>query len=359
MRLLSFLRYGHALFLFSLAGLAVFFSLFSVASAHEVYVLEKEMVLASMNEPSLPIFDIISGNAGQFFFWMFITVWAIFTVLSISLAKPLERIFGRFFDSLKHYAPVVGRVTLGIAIIASGQFGALFGPELAFGDFLPPELIPYLKTLLIGLGTLITFGLFTRIAGLTLCLIYGLMWFKYGFYMLTYANYFGEMLLAIIVGNTSHALDRLFHHLYPHFLHRLVSWMHHHAFLLLRITFGVSLIYASFYAKFLHASLAMNTVIEYRLTEYFPFDPAFVVLGAFAIEMLLGLFILLGIEVRFASLFLLFWLALSLLYFGEAVWPHVILAGTGLAIFMRGYDKYTLEFRFLRRLNRHAREPVL
>jgi len=329
------------------------------ASAHEVYVLPPEVVAHAMTQPSLPIFEIVSSNTGQFFFWVFITIWAIFTILSISLSKPVERRVEPLLRPLKKYAPLVGRVTLGLAIVASGAFGALFGPELALRDFLAPELIPYFKSLLIVLGTLVTFGLFTRLSALVLCLIYVAMWIEYGHYMLTYANYFGEMLLVLIVGNATHALDRYFHHLYPHVFHNILVWVEEHAFLILRITFGISLIFASFYAKFLHADLAIQTVIEYNLTTYFPFEPSFIVLGAFAIEMLLGLFILFGIEIRFASLFLLFWLTLSLLYFKEAVWPHVILAGTGLAIFMHGYDTYTLELGFLRRRNRRAREPIL
>ena len=72
-----------------------------------------------------------------------------------------------------------------------------------------------------------------------------------------------------------------------------------------------------------------------------------------------GLFFLLGLEVRFAALFLLFWLSLSLLYFGEAVWPHIILAGVAIAIFMHGYDKYTVQFGLMRRRYTHMKEPTL
>lgn len=330
----------------------------TLALAHEVYVLPKEVVAHALTMPSLQMFDIIHANAGSFFFWMFISVWAIFTILSISLTKPVERYLLPLLTRLKPHAALVARITLGSAITASGFFAAMFGPELAFGDFLSPSMASLVADVLIVSGTLITAGLFTRIVALVLAVLYFIMWAHYGVYMLTYANYLGEILLTLIIGNSSYALDRYFHHLYPHTIHRLVEWLEHHAFFILRVCFGVSLIFASMYAKFIYAQLALETVIRYNLTDYFPFEPSFIVLGAFCIELLLGLFFILGFEVRFASLFLLFWLTLSLLYFGEAVWPHIILAGCAIAIFMHGYDDYTVEFGLMRRRYKWLKEPV-
>lgn len=327
--------------------------------AHEVYVLPTDVVAHGLTMPPLQVFDIINAHTGQFFFWMFIVAWAIFTILAISFSKPVERHLNPLLDRLKPYAPPVARLTLGIAIIASGYFGAVFGPELPLTDFLPPAAAQLAQILFFAAGALIILGLFTRVAASILALVYLIMWQHYGIYMLTYINYFGEMLIVLLLGNASFALDTYFHHLYPNYIHNAVKWLEAHAFMILRICFGVSLIFASMYAKFLHAQLAIDTVIRYHLTDYFHFDPAFIVLGAFCIELLLGVFFVLGIEVRFASLFLLFWLALSLLYFGEAVWPHIILAGVALALFLHGYDKYTVQFGLMRRRYKGMIEPTL
>jgi uncharacterized membrane protein YphA (DoxX/SURF4 family) len=177
--------------------------------------------------------------------------------------------------------------------------------------------------------------------------------------MLTYADYLGAMLTSLAVGNSIFAIDAYVHHRYPRVFQSIIRWMERHAFLMLRVAFGTSLIFASSYAKFLHAQLAIDTVVLYNLTNFFPFEPAFIVLGAFAIELLAGIFIMAGIEIRFASLFLLFWLTLSLLYFGEAVWPHVILFGGVITLFMHGYDKHTLQWGLMRMRNKRAMEPVL
>lgn len=345
--------------LLRIGGFAAITFLPLIASAHEVYVLPHDTIASAMTQPPLQIFDIISDNMGQFFFWAFICVWAVLTVLSISLSKGVERALDPTLARLKRYAPPVARVTLGLAVAASGYFGAMFGPELPFTDFVPAQLIPLFSYFLMGAGALLIVGLFTRVISGLLALLYLGMWAHYGVYMLTYANYFGEILVSLIVGNAAFAMDRYIHHMYPHVFHKLLTWMEQHAFLILRIAFGTSLIFASAYAKFLHAQLAIETVTLYHLTDYFPFSPPFIVLGAFAIELLAGIFIVLGIEIRFASLFLLFWLTLSLLYFGEAVWPHVVLFGVAIALFMHGYDRYTLQWGIMRMRNKRALEPVL
>ena len=342
----------------ALAGIVLLF-LPAFARAHEVYVLPKGVIARDLTMPSLQVFEIISAHTGLFFFWGFITIWAIFTILSISVSKSVERVVDPILARLKPYAPLVARVTLGLAIISSGYFGAMFGPELPFAESAESFGTSLLGSGMVVLGILVTVGLFTRAASLLLILLYCALWVHYGVYMLTYTNYLGEMILILILGNTNFALDRFIHHLYPRALHEFLTWFEKHAFLILRASFGISLIFASAYAKFFYAQLAIDTVTMYQLDQVFPFEPSFIVLGAFAIELLLGLFFLFGIEVRFASLFLLFWLSLSLLYFGESVWPHIVLAGTAIAIFMHGYDRYTVQWGLMRMRHKRALEPTL
>jgi hypothetical protein len=70
------------------------------------------------------------------------------------------------------------------------------------------------------------------------------------------------------------------------------------------------------------------------------------VLGAGFVESVIALLILFGVNMRWNILFFVFWVTLSLLYFGEAVWPHVILYGIATTLFLYGYDRFTLE-RFI------------
>ena len=177
--------------------------------------------------------------------------------------------------------------------------------------------------------------------------------------MLTYTNYLGEIAVLLLVGahrvSVEHSIDTARPRFWALFTDHLYAWWSKYSFLILRVSFGISLIYASFYAKFLHSNLAYTVAIKYDLMQYFPFDPSFLVLGAAIVEMLLGIFFILGIEIRFTAIFLNVFLILSLLYFGEVVWPHIILFGIPAAFFMYGYDKYSIEGYFFKEGDR---EPV-
>jgi uncharacterized membrane protein YphA (DoxX/SURF4 family) len=120
--------------------------------------------------------------------------------------------------------------------------------------------------------------------------------------------------------------------------------------------FGFGVMFAAAYAKYFHSELAVQTVIQHHLTDFFPFDPLFIVLGALIIEFLAGLMLFLGIAIRWTGLFLIFWLTLSQLYFRELWWVHVVLFGIGFAIFCHGYDRFSLEGRLLKK---KGHEPVL
>lgn len=343
-------------------GLYTSFLLFflgpSAVSAHEVYILTPEETSAALDAPSLQAFSIIYAQSGEFFLWFAISLILVFFIFFISISKKLERIFDPKLLAIKKYAPFVGRITLGLSILAAGYFNAIFGPELPFKAFLDPLYFTSFSVFLYLTGFLILIGLWTRISAFLLILVYIFLVMTYGTYMLTYANYFGEMILVFLLGANYLSVDsKLPSHLTGYFKN-MTNWIEDRAFLILRVAFGVSLIYASFYAKFFHAELALQTVADYHLTDFFHFEPNFLVLGAFIIEVLLGVFFILGIEIRFASIFLLVFLTMSLLYFGEAVWPHIILAGGAIAILLRGYGPYTLELQLLRRYGRNE-EPIL
>ena len=144
----------------------------------------------------------------------------------------------------------------------------------------------------------------------------------------------------------------------PHVTGRLAHFLfelNKRKYFIMRAAFATSLLYAALYAKLIHGALALNTVNDYHLTNYFHFAPLFIVLGAFLIEMSIGLFYLLGFELRFTSLFFLTFLTMSLVFFGETVWPHYVLIGTGISMFVHGYDEYTVERAWYRK---GKREPV-
>lgn len=315
-------------------------------SGHEVYVLESETIADALQSFSPNPFEAFYTNQFQFFFWAFVSFVVITTVFFASITHRLEQFFDPFLLKLKPYAPFVARVTLGVCLLASAYNGALFGPELPLADFSSLYSL-FMQTALYLSGLLILFGLWNRPATLLALLVFVLSIAQYGTYMLTYINYVGEMLIVLLLGGGLFALERG---------KKISKRIESYAFLVLRVTFGISVAFAAIYAKFLHSNLALETVMQYNLTNFFPFDPLFIVLGAGIIEVLIGLFFIIGFEIRHTALFFMFWIFLSLLYFGEAVWPHLILIGVNIALFFWGYDRLTLQGRLF---GTRRREPVL
>ena len=326
------------------------------ASAHEVYVLDHATVLRDVAAVSPNPLLAFFSNTYQFFLWGFISFVTVSTLFFASIFRVFESALDPFFWRLKKYAAPVARVTLGLALICCAYNSALFGPELPFSDFVGHAYVPLVYSALYIAGVLIALGWLTRIAALAMLPIFALALHHYGFYMLNYTNYLGEMLFVFVLGGGFLSLDGAGAHHIPEATRRFIRWIEPYSFLILRILFGVAIAYAAIYAKFIHSQLALDTISQYHLTDFFHFEPLFTVLGALIIETLIGLFFIVGVEIRWTALFFLFWLVLSLLYFGEAVWPHLILIGLNITFFLHGYDRYSLEGRFFKR---HGIEPVL
>lgn len=302
-----------------------------IASAHEVYVLTSEEIAEGMNTPAFSGVQVALEHKGAFMFWGVIAFIVIVLVFLASLWRALEVPLKPLFSRLTPYAPAVSRVTIGLSLIAASYYGAMFGPELPLSDF--GAAAPFVRLALAFIGVALTLNLWSRAAATAMLALFAAQIWFHGSYMLTYINYLGEFLILAF------------------FLH---SRLKPYAFFLLRVAFGAALIYASFYAKIFHNDLALQVASlplaghAHSLAYYFGFEPHFLVLGAAIIELLIGTFFILGLEIRFTCLFMLFWLSLSLFYFGEVVWPHVVLIGIPIAFLFHGYDKYSLESYILK-----------
>lgn len=317
--------------------------LIPVASAHEVYVLQPSAIAHDIADASPNVFTAISSNSVEFAVAAGIVVIALVLLAIISANKRLQKFFAPALIYIKKFAPLIARLTLGFSLFASGYFQDIFGPELTLTAEYQHLAVP-MSYLFMLLGVCVIVGFGTRIVAIISLVLFAGAVLTYHSYMLTYVNYLGEMIIMLILGGGMWSLDHHWHRL--QFLQKLFYPLHtafeKHGFFILRVLFGVSLVYASFYAKFLHSNLALNTVHDYHLTQFFPFTPLFLVLGAFLIESLIGIAMILGFAVRFFAVFFLVFLTMSILYFGESVWPHLILFGVNIAIFLHGYDSYTL-----------------
>lgn len=326
----------------------------SIALAHEVYVLPIDVIRQAMENPSPDPFSAYVGNEITFFFWTFVGFVMVSTVAAATFFRVFEHKAAPYLMSLKRYALPVARITAGISTISFGYAAALYGTEMPFVSLFGNASM-MMQIFFVAAGIAIMLGIFTRPFALLLALVYAYAGYVYGWYIFTYTDHIGVYLFLILLGGGGYSLSRRLHineMNMPRFIERLRPL----AFPILRVFLGFGVIFASIYAKYLYSSLALQVVIMYDLTRYFPFDPLFVVLGALIIEFLIGVMILFGIAIRWTLVFLAFWLTLSLLYFQEMIWPHIILFGLAIALFMHGYDRMSVEGYFFKK---RLREPIL
>ncbi|MES2216703.1 MAG: DoxX family membrane protein [Patescibacteria group bacterium] len=324
-----------------------------VTFAHEVYVLDANEIHQALQSPIPDFIGAIKDNGLQFFSWGLGILVLIGALFFVSVNTFLERLIDPFLNKLKLLAPAVAQATLGLALLASGYYHAAYGIELPFGPIVGGYETVAAAVFMI-VGAMLLFGILPRIAGLAATVIFIVLIGIFGLYILNYATYLAEALTVLFFGG-GYTLVSV-----PLFKKgmskKIEGHFHKYKFLIIRVFFGSSLIFASLYAKFFHGALALETVSKYHLTNYFPFDPVFLVLGAMLIEIMLGLFFILGFEIRFASIFFLVFLSMSLVFFGESVWPHIILIGTSSAMFFHGYDRYCLSAKLSKKKNL---EPIL
>lgn len=337
----------------------------SLASAHEVYVLSSSSIAKAVDTPSFNMFSVIGEHTSQFVLWALIAVAVVIGVYLLAMWPALGRRLASVLRRMKKYGPLIARLTIGASFLACAYYQATFGPELPLASTFGP-LAGVITAVFIALGTLAIIGLWVRPAALIALIIFGCTIWFHGIYMLTYVNYLGEIIVLLILGAHEFSVDAMIagrrrfaisaETADPSRFEKLRQYLVPRSFMFLRVLFGTALIYASAYAKIIHNNLALMTVEQYHLDKLLGFSPHFLVVGAALVEISIGLFFILGFEIRFTSAFLLFWLTLSLIFFGEIVWPHIILIGIPVAYIFYGYDKYSLG-GFLSRQRDY--EPVL
>lgn len=349
----------HGLLRFLLTLSIIVGSFFLYAShifAHEVYVLNQNEIIQALATTSSNPFLAAISNEIQLVIWGTVTFLLIGFSYLFSVSFLSKEKLQRILTSLKPFANFVLRVTLGLTLLASSYYSSFLGPEHPLSAIFGYFTILVQITLAI-LGVMIVIGFYTPYVTIITLLVFISAVIIRGPLILMYIAGIGIMLLLIIIPETEYSFSKLLNKknktylIQDHF-----KFLIPYRFLFVRVFYALSILYASFYAKLIFSNLALSTVLKYQLTTYFPFPPLFIVLGAFIIETIIALFILSGFMLRFTTLVFTIFLILSIIFFREAVWPHIILFGTNFALFIHGYDNYTLG----KRLHKgKTSEPIL
>lgn len=303
-----------------------------IVSAHEAYVLPYDSFWTGLHQSfSSHAFDALKDYHNL--------ILTLVIAVSVWVALGLNFVFRRStlghrthvaLERFSYLGPHFVRIAIASALLFSGFSNDLLGPEL-HGQLLPFALVA--RVALIVIGLMIAVGFLTELAALTGLIIYVTGYFVFGGYIFTYLNYFGELLVLLLFGLRNYSVD--FYLFGP--LKRL-SNLKKYETTIVRVFYGIALIYAAVTVKLLHPEITISVIKTWDLTQFhwlFPGDPLLVALGAAIVEIVMGLFILIGFQTRLTVLISLFYITLSLLFFRELVWPHLLLYGISFSLLVQ------------------------
>ena len=305
----------------------------AAAGAHEAYVLPHSFFWEQVGGPySFDAFGALR-NAEDIAIVLKITgaICALIITNFLFRLSPLGAALHRTIERLAPLGPIFVRLAVAGALFFGATSDAFLGPELPLSQ-LPFALA--LRILLYLASILILLGFYTEIGAIIGLLAFAIATISFGDYTVTYLNYFGEFIVLALFGMRYLSFDKLL-------FGPLKGWRAHwevYETTVVRIAYGIALIYAGLNVKILHPDLSLRVVNDWNLTQFhwlFPHDPVLLVLGAGLAEIVIGIFLLIGFEVRMTVLISLFYITLSLLYFGEAVWPHLLLYGISLSLLVQ------------------------
>lgn len=307
--------------------------------AHENYVLPKGSIDQGMADWSINVFDSLNdphnlmiGLAVATGSLIFFGIYFKFMTSRVGIA------FGHKLKKLEPIGYVAVRMALAASFIASAYFNSFLGPEIPLGSI---PLGNVLQPVLYICGFLLLAGLYTEIASILGLVVLILTTGVYKDYMITYFNYYGELLALIFFGSRIFSLDAVMSKSKA-WLHKLKEW----EISLIRITYGISVLYPAITIKILHPAIMVEIAEKYNLMRFhwlFPQDPLLISLGTGIAQIVVGLCIIFGFATRLNSFITFVLYIMSIIFFKEAVWPHYILLALGLYLVINNGGKYSID----------------
>jgi hypothetical protein len=323
------------------AGLATFFVPF-VASAHEAYVLDHDYFWSVMQGPISPDVMAVLHNAHDVHVMIEVIV-GVLVLLSLNFFFRRSKLGKRANARIEEFAylgPHFVRIAVAIAFFYGAKSSHFLGPELPLAE------MPWahvLQIVMYASSVMIFLGFLTELAGLAAIIVFTIGLFSFGMYLMTYLNYLGECIALFLFGLRTFSIDSLLFGSLKRF-----RKLREYDTTIVRVFYGFALIWAAVTVKLLHPELTEHVVNQYNLTRFhllFPGDPLLVTLGAGLVEAAIGFFIIVGFEMRMTILVSLFYITLSLLFFREQVWPHVLLYGISFMLLVSP-ENFTLDHIF-------------
>lgn len=327
--------------LFSVISLSSIFYLLSFrsVSAHEAYVLtHQEFVQGLAQNTSKPLAGLFDPQYIQISAGITVCIVTLYILAILWSTTMVAPVLDKIIKKFTVIGPLIIRVAISASFFYAAQANSVLGPELSLVN-VPGGMA--IRFLLFAVALMVFFGIFVEIAAfLGLCVFLYMTKF-YGLYMITYVNYLGELLVLFFFGSRFLSCDRYFFGKKAWFakLEKLRGL----EVPIVRILYGIALIYAGWSVKFQHQELSIMVYNQYHLKDFFHASAQFIASGAGVSEIAIGLFILLGFAMRLTVLISLIFITLSIFYFREMLWPHFMLYGISFSLLINAGDRYTID----------------
>lgn len=250
----------------------------------------------------------------------------------------IERYLHKVIQKLESYSefiPWILRLSLGIALIGAGSAHTLISPLL-------PNMTGFaLMQIVLG---------FMMLAGfmLTPVLIFTIVLFLFALtqdvYLIGNSEFIFGSLALLVLGNERPGLDDIF--LIPnHGLKALKKYVP----LIIRLGLGGAMTYLALYEKLLNPHISELVVSKFNLTGAISVSPEMWVLSAGLIELLVGIFIMIGYHTRLTSAIAFLVITSTFFFFKEDVYSHVTLFGMLSVLFITGGGYLSIDNWMIRR----------
>lgn len=307
--------------------------------AHEAYVLTPEQFQEGLAQNSTnPLAGLLDPEYIKLSAVITIAVIVSYILAILWATTPPAAYLDRVIKKNKLIGPLIIRLAISASFFFAAQANAILGPELSLENVAGAAVIRFLLFLI---SVMVFFGVFIEMAALIGLGLFIYMTAYHGFYMVTYANYFGELIVLLLFGSRTLSFDFLF------FGKKLwVKSLEKYKELevpIVRMLYGMALIFAGYTIKFQHQILTIRVYEEYHLVDFFQAKATFIAAGAGLSEIAIGLFILLGLAMRWTLIISLVFITLSVLYFKEMLWPHLMLYGISFSLLINSADPFTVD----------------
>lgn len=240
----------------------------------------------------------------------------------------------KYASSYEDLVPWILRLSLGIALIGASSANMLVSPLLPTnGTIALIELI---------IGFLMLFGAFIEVTALITVLLFIIGIFAEP-YLFGNLEFFGAALALMLIGNPRPGFDHIVG------IKMFVSENLRKLYVpILRISIGLALTFLAVYEKMLNPHASELVVQKYNLTSAIAVSPEMWVFSVGIIEIVVGIFLLIGFKTRLTAAIAFAVLVLTFFYFKEDIFSHVTLFGTLSVLFITGGGAFSVD-RYLER----------